>query len=150
MSSRIIAKVLPFTDLSTDIGNETDESFTDGYNTLKKKLKNTECMQESGIFEEAEFNTQSTQTDGILEIIEETGVSEFMLENGVVGDLSAEIKKLTQFRELIEERGNCCDPNKFLRINGEKVDIPQSACSHIKELQYYKERLQILEDKVCV
>ncbi|XP_069705022.1 janus kinase and microtubule-interacting protein 3 isoform X2 [Periplaneta americana] len=76
---RIVATVLPFTsDADTDADGEVDE--------LRRTLKNAECLQESGIFEEAEVATRSTQT--------ELGVEST--------DLSAEIQKLTQFRERVE------------------------------------------------
>ncbi|KAJ9580656.1 hypothetical protein L9F63_024167 [Diploptera punctata] len=145
--SRIIAKVLPFTDSNVNTSNDNGEDC----NHSKKKLSNTDHLQESGIFEEDDFNTQSTQTDDILVLDEDANEFKSLLENGEVGDLSTEIKKLTQFRELVEERANYCESKKLIRVDEGKGDLPQGSCaSHIKELQYYKERVQVLEDKVVL
>ncbi|PSN39058.1 hypothetical protein C0J52_10100 [Blattella germanica] len=89
INSRIIATVLPFTDITTDTKRDQNDNFEG--DTLKKQLKNAERLQESGIFEETEFYTQG--------------------------------------------RGDGPSPN---------------CVAHVKELQYCRERLQILEDKVLV
>ena len=97
-------------------------------------------MQESGIFEETEYSSQGTQT-GDIDL--ETFVGEIKIpsEVGVVGDLSAEIQRLNQFRERVEEAGHCCGSKKLLRVSD---DLPP----HRKELEYCRERLQLLENKV--
>jgi hypothetical protein len=111
---------------------------------MKKQLKNAECLQESGIFEDTEYNSQGTQTDSTdLEPPIREVKSPF--EACVVGDLSAEIQRLNQFRERVEEAGNCCGSKKLLRVNEGREDAPPP---HKKELEYCRERLQLLEDKV--
>ena len=62
-------------------------------------------------------------------------------EPGVVGELSVEIQRLNQFRERVEEAGHCCGNKKLLRVDD---DLP----SQRKELDYCRQRLQVLEDKV--
>ena len=62
-------------------------------------------------------------------------------EAGVVGELSAEIQRLNQFRERVEEAGHCCGGKKLLRMDD---DVP----SQTKELDFCRQRLQLLEDKV--
>ncbi|XP_021919647.1 myosin-8 isoform X3 [Zootermopsis nevadensis] len=142
-TSRIIATVLPFTDHSVD----TNKDINDGErNEIKKQLKNAECLQESGIFEEAEYNCQGTQTDSV---IAEPLIEEFKspFETGVVGDLCAEIQKLNEFRERVEEASNCCGNKRLLRVGEVQGDqLPPDT----KELEYCRERLQLLEDKVRV
>jgi hypothetical protein len=140
-TSRIIATVLPFIDQTVD----TNKDIKDGErNDIKKQLKSAECLQESGIFEEAEYNCQGTQTDSIsAESLTEEFKSPF--EAGVVGDLCAEIQKLNEFRERVEEAGNCCGNKKLLCVGEVQGDqLPP----HMKELKYCRERLQLLEDKV--
>jgi hypothetical protein len=132
-SNRIIATVLPFTDKSVDKHKDIDDGEGDN---IKRHLKSSECLQESGIFEETEYRSQGTQTGDInLETFK------MPFEARIVGDLSAEIQRLNQFRERVEEAGNCCGSKKLLRV-GE--DMP---CQR-KELDYCRERLQLLEDKV--
>lgn len=101
-------------------------------------------MQESGIFEEAEYNSQGTQTDS-MDVEPLIGEGKLQFETCVVGDLSAEIQRLNQFRERVEEAGNCCGNKKLLRVGEGRVDEPPP---QQKELQYCRERLQLLEDKV--
>jgi hypothetical protein len=62
-------------------------------------------------------------------------------EAGVVGELSAEIQRLNQFRERVEEAGHCCGNGKMLGMDD---DLP----SQRKELDYCRQRLQVLENKV--
>jgi outer membrane murein-binding lipoprotein Lpp len=131
-SNRIIATVLPFTDKSVD--GEGDN--------IKKHLKNSECMQESGIFEETEYTSQGTQT-GDLNLEALIWDIRIPFEPGVVGELSAEIQRLNQFRERVEEAGHCCGNRKLLRVD---EDLP----SQKKELDYCRQRLQVLEDKVRI
>ena len=97
-------------------------------------------MQESGIFEETEYTTQGTQT-GDLHLEALLWDIRMPFEPGVVGELSAEIQRLNQFRERVEEAGHCCGNGKLLRVD---EDLP----SQRKELDYCRQRLQVLEDKV--
>lgn len=140
-TSRIIATVLPFIDQSVDTDKNSNDREGD---EIKKQLKNAECLQESGIFEEAEYNSQGTQTDS-MDIEPLIGEGKLQFETCVVGDLSAEIQRLNQFRERVEEAGNCCGNKKLLRVGEGRVD---EAPPQQKELQYCRERLQLLEDKV--
>ncbi|XP_023714854.1 protein MLP1 homolog isoform X5 [Cryptotermes secundus] len=139
LTSRIIATVLPFIDQSVDTDKNSNDREGD---EIKKQLKNAECLQESGIFEDVEYNSQGTQTDSMdVEPLVGEG------KTCVVGDLSAEIQRLNQFRERVEEAGNCCGNRKLLRVGEGRVDEPPP---QQKELQYCRERLQLLEDKVLV
>lgn len=140
-TSRIVATVLPFTDECVDTNKDTNDGER---NEFKKQLKNAECLQESGIFEEAEYNSQGTQTDSIS-VEPLTGEFKLPFETGVVGDLCAEIQKLNKFRERVEEAGNCCSNKTLLHVGEVQGDQPPP---HTKELEYCRERLQLLEDKV--
>ncbi|XP_067000500.2 uncharacterized protein [Anabrus simplex] len=118
-SGRIVATVLPFNELShppspTDIFK--DNVLKHPYNCLTKQVKSTDSFQESGIFESdnVDLVSKSTQTDG----------------PAVSGDLNAEIQKLTQFRERIEE---------------ERAGLLAGS-----ELAFCRERLRLMEDKVRV
>jgi hypothetical protein len=62
-------------------------------------------------------------------------------EVGFVGDLSAEIQRLNQFRERVEGGGHCCGGKELLRCGD---DWPPQK----KELEFCRQRLQVLEDKV--
>jgi len=140
-TSRVIATVLPFTDQGDDTKRDINDEKWDEF---QKELKTAECLQESGIFEETEYNTQGTQTVSInLDPL--TGEFHSPFETAVVGDLSAEIQKLTQFRERVEEAGNCCGNKKLLRAGEIRGDDPPT---YRKELEYCYERVQLLEDKV--
>jgi hypothetical protein len=140
-TSRIIATVNPFIDQSVDTDKNSNDREGD---EIKKQLKNAECLQESGIFEEAEYNSQGTQTDS-TDVEPLNGEVKLQFETCVVGDLSAEIQRLNQFRERVEEAGNCCGNKKLLRVGEGRADEP---APQQKELQYCRERLQLLEDKV--
>ena len=103
-------------------------------------MKNSECLQESGIFEETEYTSQGTQT-GDLNLEALIWDIRIPFEAGVVGELNAEIQRLNQFRERVEEAGHCCGNGKMLRMDD---DLP----SQRKELDYCRQRLQVLENKV--
>lgn len=129
--SRIIATVLPFTDLnSTYQGKELRDDMP-----LKRLLRDQDCMQESGIFEDGGltncFLNMGTQTDYNCD--------------PSPGDLGAEIRKLTQIRERIEEKGG----NKKL-LRSPDIESKFLAQASIKEMLFYQERVQILEDKVAI
>jgi hypothetical protein len=97
-------------------------------------------MQESGIFEETEYTSQGTQT-GDLNLEAFIWDISMPFAAGVAGELGAEIQRLNQFRERVEEAGHCCGSKKLLRVD---EDLP----SQRKELDYCRQRLQVLEDKV--
>lgn len=76
--------------------------------------------------------TQSTQTEWSFDEVDSSP-----------GDLGAEIRKLTQIRERIEEQnGN----KKLLRSPSDESLIQDP----LKEIMFYKERLEILENKIAV
>lgn len=87
-------------------------------------------MSESGVFESDSFEnfSQSTQTEAedLLEIFSTSHATR---------DLCAEIQKLTKFREEIEESSS----------------VPSSSVIDLqKRLQYYKDRVEILEGKLII
>lgn len=102
---------------------------------MKKLLREQDCMQESGIFEESGLPSCllniATQTDWTIE--------------APPGDLGAEIRKLTQIRERMEEQGG----NRKL-LKSPEVDQKFLTATSIKELIYYRDRVQILEDKLTI
>ncbi|XP_039283172.1 myosin-9 isoform X2 [Nilaparvata lugens] len=126
--SRIIATVLPFTDLSQNCGKQKDDL------PLKKLFKDADCLQESGIFEESpEYCSRCTQTDCSSAKLETTG------------DLSLEIRKLKQIQERIEEQGS---NKRLLRANNTHEANGLSAES--KELAFYRDRVEMLENKLAI
>lgn len=129
--SRIIATVLPFTDLSPNYEKDTQVEYP-----IKKLLKDVDCLQESGIFEgSSDLVTQGTQTDWTADKF-----------SSPPGDLGAEIRKLTQIRERIEEQGG---NKKLLKVPGSGDDEINTHAT-LKELLFYRERLDILENKVAI
>lgn len=87
-------------------------------------------MSESGVFESDSFEnfSQSTQTEAedLLEIFSTSHATR---------DLCAEIQKLTKFREEIEESSA----------------VPSSSVIDLqKRLQYYKDRVEVLEGKLII
>lgn len=100
-------------------------------------MREADGLQESGIFDESGDNsdvtcTQSTQTEWSFDELDSSP-----------GDLGTEIRKLTQIRERIEEQnGN----KKLLRSSSDELLIQDP----LKEILFYKERLEILENKVAV
>ncbi|KAG8330739.1 hypothetical protein J6590_055724 [Homalodisca vitripennis] len=129
--SRIIATVLPFTELTaTYHGKDVRDDIP-----LKRLLRDQDCMQESGIFEDGGLTNcvlhVATQTDWTFEPPH--------------GDLGAEIRKLTQIRERIEEKGG----NKKL-LKTPETDQEFLTHASLKELLFYRDRVQVLEDKLAI
>uniref|UniRef100_A0A1B6M3K9 Janus kinase and microtubule-interacting protein C-terminal domain-containing protein n=2 Tax=Graphocephala atropunctata TaxID=36148 RepID=A0A1B6M3K9_9HEMI len=129
--SRIIATVLPFTELTaTYHGKDVRDDMP-----LKRLLRDQDCMQESGIFEDGALMScvlhVATQTDWTFEAPH--------------GELGAEIRKLTQIRERIEEKGG----NKRL-LKSPETDPEFLTHASFKELLFYRDRVQVLEDKLIV
>lgn len=129
--SRIIATVLPFNDLSStyhckDVKDEMP---------IKRLLRDQDCMQESGIFEDngltACLLNVATQTDWTFD--------------PPPGDLGAEIRKLTRIRERIEEKGG---NKKLLKTSDDDPEFLTHAS--LKELLFYRERVQMLEEKIAI
>ncbi|XP_054260791.1 trichohyalin-like isoform X2 [Macrosteles quadrilineatus] len=130
--SRIIATVLPFNDLSStyhckDVKDEMP---------IKRLLRDQDCMQESGIFEDngltACLLNVATQTDWTFD--------------PPPGDLGAEIRKLTRIRERIEEKGG---NKKLLKTSDDDPEFLTHTTS-LKELLFYRERVQMLEEKIAI
>ncbi|XP_066991329.2 plectin isoform X2 [Anabrus simplex] len=113
---RIVATVSPFSEMPHSSHESDKITKEDPEDSLSKQLKNAECLQESGIFEgdAVEWISRGTQTEGL----------------SLNGELTAEIKKLTQFKERIEEE--------------------RSGLLPANELAFCRERLQMLEEKVRV
>lgn len=136
---RVIATVQPYSTKKS-----SDDSISLSYKSSPSKSVNslsTMSLTESGVFESEaiEFiNHQSTQT-----YAEDFPVSEKTL---LGSDLCAEIQKLNKFRKKIEECVTKCNRPINAKENG--VD----ALSPIEQtrLQYYKERLEQLENKVSI
>ncbi|KAL5274563.1 hypothetical protein ACFFRR_000964 [Megaselia abdita] len=121
---RIVATISPFTtSFSSRCSSPSD---------TPKRLRNwqTSSLSESGVFEGDSFEnfSQSTQTEAedLLEIFSTSHASR---------DLCAEIQKLTKFREEIEETSS----------------VPTSSVIDLqKRLQYYKDRVEVLEGKLII
>lgn len=109
---------------------ESNEEEVNDKQEDKKHIWNTLCLQESGIFEgdPPEYNTQGTQTEPCHQ----------EQPNNKSLDLTAEIQKLNQFRESIEV-GN---KTKKLLVSSDQ--------KYIKEINFYKDRLDVLEKKIKI
>uniref|UniRef100_A0A1L8DC87 Putative pftaire-interacting factor 1a mitochondrion n=1 Tax=Nyssomyia neivai TaxID=330878 RepID=A0A1L8DC87_9DIPT len=128
--ARIVATVQPY---SSGLDDPIKSRYTSPPNTPDtKRTKNlsTSTLQESGVFDAdpTEAVTQSTQTAP-----EDFPVYEAR------GDLTAEIQKLNKFRERIEE----C-------VTAKKSNVVNLLSPEQKRLQYYKDRLELLENKILV
>nr|CAD7400165.1 unnamed protein product [Timema cristinae] len=131
---RIIATVFPFKgdlDLELDLPLQEEEVTT--------KQRSTECLQESGIFEELEYSNQGTQTEDILQPAETPP-----------GNLGEELQKLTRIRERIQERDSS---SKLLLIPTDAVGDYNKLRLEALEEKYHEykslsTRLQQAEDKV--
>lgn len=92
-------------------------------------------MQESGIFEEG----------GLVGCLIHIGTQTDWTFDPPPGDLGAEIRKLTQIRERIEEKGG----NKKL-LKTSEADSEFLKQASFKDLIFYRERAQTLEDKLAI
>lgn len=95
-------------------------------NFKKKQLSNASSLQESGIFEGDSVDTYTIGTQT------ETAKNDIKLS-----ELTAEIQKLNQIRESIEEKKTT------------QIDF-SSKLKLIRDLEYYKNRMELLEQKVLV
>lgn len=82
-------------------------------------------MQESGVFEEQMVQSQASQTYS----------EDFPLPSG---DLKAEIQKLNQFRERLEE------------VVGHKMSTGKLLSPDQRKLEFYKDRTETLESKLLI
>ncbi|XP_055688464.1 uncharacterized protein LOC129792975 isoform X2 [Lutzomyia longipalpis] len=133
--ARIVATVQPYSS-GLDSEEPIKPRFTSPPNTPEtcgKRGKNlsTSTLQESGVFDTdpSDAVTQSTQTSP----------EDFPVYEARSGDLTAEIQKLNKFRERIEE----C-------VTAKKSSVVNLLSPEQKRLQYYKERLELLENKILV
>ncbi|XP_063708386.1 LOW QUALITY PROTEIN: uncharacterized protein LOC134837008 [Culicoides brevitarsis] len=123
-SGKIIATVQPFSSSNEDLYRSRSELPSA---VQKKKSWINTSLQESGVFEgdPADFCTATTQTEP-EDFPEKTNA-----------ELCAEIEKLNKFREKIEEFST-----KKLPL------LPPTEIE--RRLQYYRERVAVLENKVLV
>ncbi|XP_013193638.1 myosin-7 isoform X3 [Amyelois transitella] len=100
-----------------------------------EERKPSNVLQESGIFEEAETESRSTQTD-VNESFECTG------------ELNTEIQRLNSIREKLERQGV---RNRSLNSK-EEGDGLECRCVKLgkKHKQYYERRLKFLEGKISI
>lgn len=107
-------------------------------------------MDESGIFDSdcsladisdlpVEHCTQSTQTDRTENELSPVPLP--ITAAGVGADLCAEIQKLNKFRKIIEERAT---------QNVKLLPNAVSSAVDTQRLDYYKDRLQLLENKLLI
>ncbi|XP_053605018.1 axoneme-associated protein mst101(2) isoform X3 [Plodia interpunctella] len=100
-----------------------------------EERKPSNILQESGIFEEAETESRSTQTD-VNDSFECTG------------ELNTEIQRLNSIREKLERQGV---RNRTLSTK-EEGDGLECRCVKLgkKHKQYYERRLKFLEGKISI
>ncbi|GAB0092298.1 hypothetical protein DMENIID0001_072880 [Sergentomyia squamirostris] len=134
-SARIVATVQPYSSGLDSSEEPIKPRYTSVPNTPEiKRSKNlaTSALQESGVFDgdSAESVCQSTQTCP----------EDFpFVETATSGDLTAEIQKLNKFRQKIEE----C-------VTAKKASVVSLLSPEQRRLQYYKDRLELLENKILV
>lgn len=141
---RIVATVQPYSTV-------TRYSSTATIDLPIIKQCTTMRMDESGIFDSdcslqdissapVEQCTQSTQTD-LTEIELSSSTTHTITTAGVSADLCAEIQKLNKFRKIIEERAT---------QNVKLLPNAVSSAVDTQRLDYYKDRLQLLENKLLI
>jgi len=134
---RIVATVSPY----STVDNLGDNSLReDSASSRKSKFwsANNCSLQESGVFdgEQIDLVSQCTQTEP----------EDFVLPvEKANGDLCAEIQKLNEFREKIEE----CVTKSSSKSPGVVNFLATDSCEQ-RRLQYYKDRLELLENKLLV
>ncbi|XP_055705583.1 GRIP and coiled-coil domain-containing protein 2-like isoform X2 [Phlebotomus papatasi] len=132
--ARIVATVQPYSS-GLDCEEPIKPRYTALPNTqetcLKRKHLSTSNLQESGVFDtdSADCTNQATQTCP----------EDFPVFEPRSGDLTAEIQKLNKFRERIEEV-----------VTAKKSSVVNLLSPEQSRLQYYKDRLELLENKILV
>lgn len=146
---RIVATVQPYSSVSR-------YSSTPNIELPLLKQCTSIRMDESGVFDSdcsltdtsmlsIEQFSQSTQTDvhdneySIMSQVTNTPTTD------VSADLCAEIQKLNKFRKIIEERGATQSVKPF-----STAVVQTSSAVNTQRLDYYKDRLQLLENKLLV
>lgn len=133
---RIVATIQPYSS-----GGQRPDTIVQQQNYKPTKTFSPICqnLQESGVFDDdtllLDVCNQCTQTE----------VGEFPVTEKASGDLCAEIQKLNRFRKKIEE---CV--TKTSTKPGTVANLLSPNSSDQRRLQYYKERLELLENKVLV
>lgn len=131
-------------------------------------LKSTECLQESGIFEDSEISTDSAikyskscQTESyldktLLEIIDSScdiflsknpGYLDEKCKKSKSDDLTTEISKLSEIQKRIQEKKEIVHE---LPTPTKKSSSQIFTCPHSKSIIFYEERLSQLEDKIKI
>lgn len=130
---RVVACVLPYT---SHLGDEVSS----GHKLVAQKLSSSHSfsssMNESGVFD-GDLTVPVTYNQGTQTNFDDS-------TNELTSDLCAEIQKLNKFRKKVEE---------CVTMNSPSLDIGVlSPLSKIDEtrLQYYRDRLEMLENKVAI
>ncbi|XP_044740727.1 COP1-interactive protein 1 [Chrysoperla carnea] len=108
-----------------------NNEFTKHLILKKKQLSQASSLQESGIFEADDVISVQTQTD--LQDLTVPNKTDIRLS-----ELTAEIQKLNKIRASIEENGK-------KTVNHQAHSLPIH-----KELEFYKNRLEMLENKINI
>ena len=132
---RIVATIQPYSSTPQHAAAKSH------HDHISYKQLSVSCMsgnlQESGVFEEDTLDmceNKCTQTEP----------TDFPAGEKASGDLCAEIQKLNRFRKKIEE----CVTNPAKQPAVMLTTSPNA--SDQRRMQYYKERLEILENKVLI
>lgn len=132
---RVIATVQPYS--TKKIDDATSPKSLPIFTSLKKgNSLSTMSLNESGVFdsEHIEHSSRATQTEvDDFPICEKVTIS---------SDLCAEIQKLNKFRKKIEE---CMRPPSSMAPISASVSATEQ-----NRMQYYKDRLELLEKKISI
>lgn len=135
----------------------------------KKIIRNAECLQESGIFEDSEVTdsadsstkhakacqTESILDKAILEILDSS--CDFILSKNKnylanrqkppkSDDLTTEISKLSEIQKRIQEKSSSSSSESPKSQQQQQ----QQTCPHSNSVVFYEERLRQLEDKLKI
>lgn len=135
---RIVATVQPYNsnDSPTRIRSLSSSSLIPHDSPKKAKFYSSSSLQESGVFEGEmyEFISEGTQTEP----------EDFPMIEKPHEELSAEIQKLNKFRERIEE---CVTKSP---VTTKPVGSLLSETPEQRRLDFYRNRLELLENKILV
>lgn len=138
---RVVACVPPYS------SHQTDDTIS-GHKLVAQKLSSshsfTSSMNESGVFDGDStlpiMDNQCTQTN-----FDDFPPSDESTVNGCNNsDLCAEIQKLNKFRKKIEECTNMNSPSLDIGVLSPLSKLDET------RLQYYRDRLELLENKVAI
>ncbi|XP_058822364.1 nucleoprotein TPR [Topomyia yanbarensis] len=133
---KIVATVQPFN--SSEPKSLSIASIAETFGGMKKSAKwGSTSLQESGVFvDEIMISSASTQTE----------LEDFPCLERTNAELCAEIEKLNRFRKKIEE---CSIKRRGKNPVGVSLSLPAESCEK-RRLQYYVDRLELLENKIKV